>query len=226
VAVVPAVDRLAAHPNSVNSDSGVPLGAGGGVTAARAGATAVRRTHLQTSPTQADTRHPAVLPPIPIDPLAVTLFFGLVALAAINDVAELRIPNRISATIAALYPVHVLAALEPPAWPVALGLASLVFAVGVALFACRVLGGGDVKLLAAITLWAGPLWLADFLIATAVAGGLLALLMMSPLRFSLALALSNFGAREASETVLGRNLPYGVAIAAGAFLAMGPALLT
>jgi prepilin peptidase CpaA len=170
-------------------------------------------------------RQPAVFPPSPIDALAVTLFLGLVALAALSDVAELRIPNRVSVAIAAVYPVHVLAAAQTVPWLEAVGLAATVFAIGVGLFACRMMGGGDVKLMSAITLWAGPLCLADFLLVTAVVGGLLSLLMLSSLRFPVAFALANLGAKEASETLLGRSVPYGVAIAAGAYLAIGPVLL-
>ena len=48
-----------------------------------------------------------------------------------------------------------------------------------AAFAVGALGGGDVKLLAAVSLFAGPGRLVDFLIITAIAGGLLGLAILA-----------------------------------------------
>jgi prepilin peptidase CpaA len=84
------------------------------------------------------------------------------------------------------------------------------------MFAAGKLGGGDVKLLAAAGLWfdfAGGLWM---LICVAIAGGVLALIVI---------ALRAFGWSEGlrQRVVLLRpraGIPYGVAIAAGALIAM------
>ena len=70
------------------------------------------------------------------------------------------------------------------------------------------LGGGDVKLLAAAALWTGSAALLPFLMATALAGGLLAALFLA------------FARREGKPVAL----PYGVAIAAGGILITGGAL--
>ncbi|MBL6931229.1 MAG: hypothetical protein ISR46_06980, partial [Rhodospirillales bacterium] len=51
-----------------------------------------------------------------IDTFVISLFLGLLVLAAINDVAEYRIPNRINLAIAALYPAHVLASPVSVDW--------------------------------------------------------------------------------------------------------------
>ena len=53
----------------------------------------------------------------PTEMMLATLFFGLLLLAVVHDVGSLRIPNRISAAIAALYPVHVATASLPVDWP-------------------------------------------------------------------------------------------------------------
>ena len=84
------------------------------------------------------------------------------------------------------------------------------------MFATGKLGGGDVKLLAAVGLWfdfTGALWM---ILAVALAGGLLALLV---------LILRSFGWSEEirRKVVLlrpGGGNPYGVAIAAGALITM------
>ena len=90
-----------------------------------------------------------------------------------------------------------------------LAAAVAVFLIGAAAFRFGVLGGGDVKLLAAGTLWLGAAQAPAFLAMTVLAGGLLAL-------FFIALQLvSRRGGRTAPV------LPYGVAIAAGGILTTG-----
>ena len=61
-----------------------------------------------------------------------------------------------------------------PIWP-AVATAAAVLVVGITVWRCGWLGGGDVKLIAALSLWAGPGHLASLLLATALCGGLLAL---------------------------------------------------
>lgn len=91
-------------------------------------------------------------------------------------------------------------------------------AVAYVLFSAGLLGGGDAKLLAAVTLWFGTSGIVEFLLLTALAGALLAMVIG-------AWSLINFEAEIRS--VAGRSrlawvkpsLPYGFAIAAGAILA-------
>jgi prepilin peptidase CpaA len=154
-----------------------------------------------------------------------TIWVSLVALAAVFDVAELRIPNRITVAIGALYPAHVVASGTFRDVPAAVGVAMAVFIVGALLFRTGTMGGGDVKLMTAIALWAGPHETLSFLVVTALAGGILALLMTTSARFALAQTFDLFGADIARERVLGTHVPYGVAIAVGAFMAVAPSLL-
>ena len=162
---------------------------------------------------------------VPIHLFVVTLFLGLLGLAVVSDVASLRIPNRICLAIIFLYPVYVLSSPEPVNWLSALAVAATVFAVGIIPFVAGVMGGGDVKLLAAAALWAGPALIADFLLVTGIAGGVIALVMVTNCRFVVASALEALGANDARDAVLGRAIPYGVAIAVGGFVAIGPPVL-
>jgi prepilin peptidase CpaA len=154
----------------------------------------------------------------------------MVGLAAFKDICERRIPNRLTGALAALYPVYVLVSPTPVAWPAALGLAALVFVVGLGLFARELIGGGDVKLLAALSLWAGPEHFVSFMLATALAGGALSLFSLGYGRWGVLVEayLATLGVVPASGRapvlpdgstggVPGRSntLPYGVAIAAG-----------
>lgn len=96
------------------------------------------------------------------------------------------------------------------------GFASL--AIGVLLQFGRLLGGGDAKLFAALGVWLGPGRTVDAALATAIAGGVLALFYLRRVRTPDAVA-------DLSPTLLARlqlddgpdfgRVPYGVAIAAG-----------
>jgi prepilin peptidase CpaA len=165
----------------------------------------------------------------------------LLALAALTDFRERRIPNWLNIGVAGLYPVFVLISMTPVSWLGALGTAAAVFMLGLVLFARQLIGGGDVKLIAAVTLWAGVEQLALFALVTSLAGGALALgslwyrrwhgvidAHMAALGWNLALAgrtqatdsVCPKATEAAPSTSTGRapiTLPYGIAIAAGGF---------
>jgi prepilin peptidase CpaA len=169
-------------------------------------------------------------------PLAGVL--ALLALAALLDVRERRIPNWLTGALAALYPFYVLASPMPVAWLGALAVAATVFVFGFVLFARQLIGGGDVKLLAAMSLWTGLEHLVLFALVTSLAGGALALgslwyqrwrgvidAHMAALGWNLAaVGTRHPGSAAAGPTDDGTStamepapltLPYGVAIAAG-----------
>jgi prepilin peptidase CpaA len=163
---------------------------------------------------------------LPIDLFVITLFLGLLGLAAVSDIESLRIPNRICVAIVALYPVHVLASPGPIDWLGAFAVAIGAFAVGLVLFAAGGMGGGDVKLIAATALWAGPALILHFVAVTTIIGGAFAILMMTRWRFALAHICEFVGEAGIRDVFLGRDIPYAVAIAAAAYLTVGPALLS
>lgn len=146
-----------------------------------------------------------------LSPTVATLCIGLFALllawAAVGDWRRYIIPNRLNAAIAALYlPYALTAPTADPFW--SLAVATVVLVLGIAAFAFGWFGGGDVKLLAAVSLWAGTSHLALLLLVTAVAGGLVALAVLCrPLLQRLA-----SGPTEAPAS---RDVPYGVAISIG-----------
>jgi prepilin peptidase CpaA len=157
-------------------------------------------------------------------------FLTLLGLAAFKDICERRIPNRLTGALAALYPVYVLVSPTPVAWPAALGLAAVVFVIGVGLFAREMIGGGDVKLLSALSLWAGPEQFVWFMLITTLAGGALSIFGLCYRRWGglieTRLAMLGFVttsggtpisavAPAGGSTTRSTTLPYGVAIAAG-----------
>jgi prepilin peptidase CpaA len=143
----------------------------------------------------------------------------LLVAAAGWDLWRMIIPNALVVTLVALFPV---AALAAPAsgipWWSHVGAGASVLLVGLAAYRFRVLGAGDVKLLATIGLWAGFAFLPMVLLVTVLAGGALAILMIVIRRIAMALAVAFSGAEtvEMPRVLLsGEKLPYGVAIAVG-----------
>lgn len=157
----------------------------------------------------------------------VFVFATLLLWAAAADYRFNIIPNRICLALIAFYPIHAASAPASMNWRGAAIVAALTFAVGALLFARRILGGGDVKLLTAVALWAGPQFFMPTLLSIGVAGGALAVaamrLPMLALAKPMAVGLVGDGDRNGTKIATGENarvrlsVPYGVAIAAGSF---------
>jgi prepilin peptidase CpaA len=143
-----------------------------------------------------------------------TLLAALVIGAAAQDLRTMRIANGFSLAIVGLFVVWAgveFASERLTLLTLGLSIAGavVVFAVGAAAFAVGALGGGDVKLLAAVSLFAGPAGLVDFLVVTAIAGGLLGLAIVAGAPLGQPAVAGPLRAR------LRGGLPYGPAIAAG-----------
>lgn len=152
--------------------------------------------------------------PFAFDLVPVAGFLGLMAAAAFEDLRRLVIPNAIVVGLCILWPLHLAAG---PGFTLAGGLsaagcAMAVFLSGALLFSRGLLGGGDVKLLAAAALWAGPASTPMLLIITAVLGGLLTLVLLSSATVRTAFSWARTAA------VRSVPVPYGVAIAAAAVI--------
>jgi prepilin peptidase CpaA len=146
-------------------------------------------------------------------------FAGLMLIAAIEDLRRLVIPNPVVLALCVLWPLQLASA--PVVSAAAAGGAALcaaaVFAGGALLFSRGLIGGGDVKLLAAAALWAGPSSTPALLIATAVLGGLLTLALLSPLALR-----AVFAPAAAVDAAKRMPVPYGVAIAGAALIVTIP----
>lgn len=108
----------------------------------------------------------------------------LLAIAAVGDARRYIIPNRLTMAVAGWFALYVLVGLTvtrtltPAALIDPLLVAAAVFAVTAALFALGVMGGGDVKLATATSLWAGSDLVFEFLTLTALAGGVLSMVAL------------------------------------------------
>jgi prepilin peptidase CpaA len=144
--------------------------------------------------------------------------------AALSDLRHYRIPNWMSGAVALLFLLAVISTGMPLKLALWHGLAGVVVLfVGFALFAVRIVGGGDAKLLAAAALWIGWTKLFYFIFYTALAGGVLAICMVAweVVRLHIDITSSNSQSSLLKRlTSLKPDLPYGVAIAAGACFAL------
>jgi prepilin peptidase CpaA len=107
----------------------------------------------------------------------------------------------------------------------AVGVAVVALAVGFGLFATNIFGAGDVKLAVVTLLWAGPTLALPVVLITSLVGGVMAVIMLSRIRFGIAKALNTMGQRTLGDAFLAKDMPYGVAIATGG-LFVGWFLLT
>lgn len=150
---------------------------------------------------------------VQIAPLWLLLILALIlAAAAIQDAAMMRIANLLSLAVLLLGLAAM--ALHGFAWPMWQNGALFVglMLLGTAAFATGNLGGGDVKLLAALGLWFDFRDAVLLVIAVTIAGGLLALVMIIGRRL-----IARIRKRRAKRGMI----PYGIAIAAGAAFVMG-----
>ena len=150
-------------------------------------------------------------------PALAAAFAGLVLLGAIRDLVSYTIPNWISLAVVALFPVAALCAGMPVTTiGLHLGIGVAVLVAAMAMFALRWIGGGDAKLFAAAALWMGWPEVVDFVLLTAISGGVLAAALMSMRTTALRpmVLLGPPWLVKLSEP--GGAAPYGVAIAVGA----------
>jgi len=147
-------------------------------------------------------------------------FAALMVLAALDDLRRFIIPNALTLSLCVLWPLYL--APAPSLYGVlgSLGCAVAVFLAGALCFSRGFLGGGDVKLLTAAVLWAGPAGTPALLVLTGVLGGMLALFLLFPPGAHVAsLARAKLGPAEIPiKGGLATPVPYGVAIAAAAMI--------
>lgn len=144
----------------------------------------------------------------PVAPLVIALAaLACVVIAAGWDIAKFEIPDEISIILVVLAVAY---GLTTPGygWLSHILTPFAFFAIGLAAFAKGWMGGGDIKLLTALTAWSGHTGLFPLLTGTALAGGVLALTLIIARRIR---------AGKPGPRILDRDapLPYAVAILGG-----------
>ncbi|MEZ5960462.1 MAG: prepilin peptidase [Hyphomonadaceae bacterium] len=150
--------------------------------------------------------------------IALAAFAGLLIYAALSDASRLIIPNWVSIALATIFPV---AALLTGAPLMSVGLHVLfgfgVLAVGFVLFQFNIIGGGDAKLLAAASIWTGVTAFMPMILWTAIAGGVMALALLTARQLIPAGTYPAFVDHLLKKQ---NGIPYGVAIMIGALMAI------
>jgi len=142
------------------------------------------------------------------------------ALGAMTDMLSYRIPNWIPGALIVLFAVAApLAGVPLPT----VGLHALVFVaallLGMALFAFNLIGGGDAKFLAAAALWMGPAMIVKYFFAFALAGGVLAMLILLLRRLPMPASASRVPVLN-QLLLPNAGIPYGIALGLGALIVL------
>ena len=150
--------------------------------------------------------------------ILISILPAALLIAAATDLHEFKIPNWISITLFLAYFAAGLG-LGAPASVMLEGLliGAAGFVIGFALFAARIVGGGDAKLLAAVSPWIGLSSLGTFLFNMAFAGGVLAIALIV-FRKTPPLAIYAQAPWIMRLHQKPKDVPYAVAIAAGGLL--------
>ena len=130
----------------------------------------------------------------------------LLVVAAVIDVRTFTISNRLNLGVALMAPLYWWSA-HLPLWPdigIQVAVAAGVFALLAVAFYAGMMGGGDVKLAAALALWFSPQSTLRFLVFMSIAGGVLTLVVV--------------GLHRLKKKPGKPEVPYGVAIAVGGLL--------
>lgn len=166
-----------------------------------------------------------------MDPLYSTLlhaaYWGYILLlvaAAVFDIWKYIIPNSIPVALAVLFVATALLVPFGIDWISHIALAFATLLCGLVLYRFRVLGGGDIKLIVAVTLWTGLEGWTTYMSYAAIGGGALALSLLLLRRLLTGLLVLI----PASETfsrprilLPGDSIPFGVAVAGAAIVLAG-----
>lgn len=145
--------------------------------------------------------------------LLLALLAILLVAAAVIDVRTYTISNRLNLAVALLAPAFWWS-VGLPLWPgiaFQVAVAAGVFVLFALAFYAGMMGGGDVKLAAALVLWFSPVNTVRFLVIMSIAGGLVTIVF---------LAIHRARRKDGRP-----KIPYGVAIAIGGLVILAQRFL-
>ena len=151
-----------------------------------------------------------------------TVYAATLCYGCISDIKSLKIPNAVSVILLALFLLNYLLFGAADGLTKHIIVASSALLVGFGVFAAGLMGAGDIKLISALMLWAGPQSGFVFLIVMTFAGGLLASLLLIT-RTSMVVwpSAQNYIPSRRLRTWAQRGIfPYGIAICTAGLLLM------
>lgn len=147
---------------------------------------------------------------------AVITFTACMIYSAVRDMLTMTVSDRVMIVLLLAFPILApLAGWTLESMLYALAAALVVFFASVTLFAFGCIGGGDGKMLTTAVLWIGAQNSLDFIVATALLGGIYAILIKE-MRTMPFLAAWRSGRMKGPEA----GMPYVVAIASATLVVM------
>jgi prepilin peptidase CpaA len=144
----------------------------------------------------------------------ICLFYALCLYAAASDAHRLIIPNWVNAgLLLSACLALVLSGFDLRTIGAHLLCGAIAFCAAYLLWHFNIIGGGDAKMMPGVLTWMGPGAAAFFSVSMALTGAIIVLLILL-VRASVPFARVPALIRQPFET---RQVPYGIAIAAGAF---------
>ena len=161
-----------------------------------------------------------------MQPAVLAIASAILAVIAYGDLRTRRIPNGWCIAIAALGLIRIILTDESASAGYTLGIAAATFSVTFLLFWYGAIGGGDAKLITAMTLLIGHQNLLTFFFLTSLCGGVLGLAALARDKLGPELARLRFASngRLLREGVppapVTSTVPYGLAIAAAGVITL------
>lgn len=154
------------------------------------------------------------------------IYIGRIGHAMWSDATSMRISNWVSIILLASFALFASLHLQLNTALMHVAVASAVFLVGFSCYVMHWMGGGDVKLLAATSVWMGPGVVLPFLFDVAVFGGLLAICALAVRHVAASRLLKPRS--QLARTIVQRStagqIPYGVPIGCAALATCTAAL--
>lgn len=146
--------------------------------------------------------------------LSLAVYAYCICYAVASDVRELKIPNWVPIAMAIGFIPYIAFSWDEIDFAMRFFVVALMFFVGLFLFYKGWLGGGDVKLLAAVSLWIGPEHIFLFIILMSLIGLILALVLILLRQYVLRKGLLNRAQvpQPVAKWIQEGVCPYGVAI--------------
>jgi prepilin peptidase CpaA len=157
-----------------------------------------------------------------------SIFVLCVCYTIVCDFRNLRIPNWVIILLICAFALFAAVHLELRTALIHVALAVLILLLASAFFVANWVAGGDVKFLAATTLWMGPEHATHFTMLMALVGALLAMMLMGIRNYPFLIQthLPDIWVLRRMTTLAERGqCPYGVAIGIAALLAPGSLFL-
>jgi prepilin peptidase CpaA len=151
-----------------------------------------------------------------------SIFVLCVCYVIVSDFRNLRIPNWVIISLVFAFAVFAATYLDPRAALIHVALAVFILLLASVFFVANWVAGGDVKFLAATTLWMGPEHATYFTMLMALLGSVLALALLWVKQYPYLLNAhlpNNWLLQRVATLAECGQCPYGVAIGMAALLA-------